>query len=66
MSGKYSLAWFPNGPQAIAEILHWLGFNEVKLHDQFKTNEHDNNRGRIEIIAAREKGRLKGLKGRLL
>lgn len=63
MSGVYEIAWFPNGPQAIAEILYWLGFVEVKLVRRIRKEK---GRGRFEVIAARAKGRLENLDGELL
>ncbi len=63
MSGVHEVAWFPNGPQAINEILRWLGFEEVKLVRRVRKEK---NRGRIEVIAARNSGRLDGLAGESL
>ena len=66
MSGVYEIAWFPNGPQAIAEILYWLGFVEVKLVRRIKKEKGQRGRGRFEVIGARSKGRLDNLEGDLL
>lgn len=63
MSGVYEIAWFPNGPQAIAEILCWLGFTEMKLVRRVKK---EGVRGRFEIVAARTKDRLANVEGEYL
>ena len=63
MSGVYNIAWYPNGPEAIYEILRWLGFEEMKLARKVKKEK---GRGRIEIIAARSKGRLANAPGELM
>lgn len=60
MSGVYELAWFPNNVSTLRQILLWLGFRSLK-----KTKDRINPAGRrrVEIIAAREKGRLEQLEG---
>ncbi len=60
MSGVYKLAWFPNGPEILAEILKWLGFRDMKL-----TRDVINHKGRrrLEIIAARSRNRLDAVPG---
>jgi len=63
MSGVHTLAWFPNGPEVLNEILTWLGFKEVKLTRDVR-NEHS--RRRVELVAARTAHRLDGLEGELL
>ena len=63
MSGVHRLAWFPNGPEILVEILKWLGFREMKLTKDVINHKK---RRRLGIFAAREKGRLDGLKGELL
>jgi SAM-dependent methyltransferase len=60
MSGIYRVAWFPNGPEAVNEILRWLGFKDVKL---VRRIQKEKNRGRIEVIAARDDGRLDHIDG---
>lgn len=60
MSGVYQLAWFPNSPLVLVEILTWLGFKEMKIT---KNRVNDQKRRRVEILAAREVGRLKNVKG---
>ena len=60
MSGVHRLAWFPNGPEILVEILKWLGFKEMKLTKDVINHK---NRRRLEIIAARETGRLSDLSG---
>lgn len=59
MSGVHGLAWFPTGPDVLAQILKWMGFAETRLVfwvDQ-KTNQ-PRQRGRLEIIASRREGML--------
>ena len=63
MSGVYNMAWLPNGPDTLNMILQWLGFKEIKLVRRIRK---DNNRERLEIIAARNEGRLSCLPGELL
>jgi len=62
MSGVHRLAWFPNSPEILVEILNWLGFAEMKVTKDVSNHK---NRNRTEIVAAREKGRLEGLEGEL-
>ncbi len=65
MSGVHGLKWYPTGPQVCADVLKWLGFEELKL--QFNCQQHDQPQlGRIEIIAAREPGMLKDLPGQYI
>ena len=61
MSGVHELAWFPNGPECMYELLRWLGFVEFKI--TLNISKRDMLRQRIEMIASREKGRLTGVKG---
>ena len=65
MSGVDGLSWFPTGPGVAADILKWLGFAEIKLvyNIQMPNLPH---LGRIHMIAAREKNRLKDIRGKLL
>lgn len=60
MSGVHELAWLPNSPEILFVILRWMGFEEAKL---VFTNTMPNNRRRIEVIAARELGRLDNVEG---
>ena len=61
MSGVHELSWFPNGKETLRDILLWMGFKDQKVT---MFNERKGNlRSRIEIVAAREKGRLSGLEG---
>lgn len=60
MSGVYRLAWFPNGPEILVEILKWLGFREMKLT---KDVINPKGRRRMEIIASRARNRLANLPG---
>jgi SAM-dependent methyltransferase len=61
MSGTYELAWFPNGVECMQALLTWLGFKEIKL---IRLVENPNNRIRMSIVAAREKGRLEHVEGK--
>ncbi len=63
MSGVYELAWFPNNPDTLKQILGWLGFVEMKLT---KDNINPAGRRRVEVIAARQKRRLEHLPGEYL
>lgn len=67
MSGVHGLKWYPTGPKVCADILKWLGFEEMKL--SFFREHRDNqdlSLGRLEIIAAREPGMLDNIEGELL
>ncbi len=64
MSGVHELAWFPNGPETLRDILLWLGFKEQKI--SMFNDKRDPPRSRIEIIAAREPGRLEQFDGERL
>ena len=61
MSGVHQLSWFPNGKESLRDILLWLGFKDLKV--TMLNERKDNFRSRIEIVAARESGRLKDLNG---
>lgn len=61
MSGVHELSWFPNGKETLRDILLWMGFKDQKV--TLLNNRNDCSRSRIEIVAAREKGRLSGLAG---
>ena len=63
MSGVYQLAWFPNGPECLKEILLWAGFKDIKLT---RATDNPAARMRIEIIASKTKGRLEKLEGESL
>lgn len=63
MSGVYRLAWFPNGPEVLVELLKWLGFREMKLT---KNEINPKNRRRMEVVASRQPGRLEELPGEWL
>lgn len=63
MSGVHEISWFPNGPECVQVLLHWLGFPEVKLT---KLVKNPNNRIRMSMVAAREKGRLENVRGDLM
>lgn len=61
MSGVHQLAWFPNSPEVMIEVLFWMGFKETKIT---KYRKGKNGRTRFEILAAREHGRLKKVAGK--
>jgi hypothetical protein len=61
MSGIYELAWFPNNPETLRQILGWAGFQEVKMIND--AVNPTSNRRRVKLMAAREKGRLTDLPG---
>ena len=61
MSGVYELAWLPNSPEALWRILQWLGFVEAKMTvDNISASS---GRRRVELLAARTKGRLENVRG---
>ena len=61
MSGVHEMSWFPNGPDCLHHLLRWLGFQEMKI--TLHIDKRDLLRQRIEMVAAREKGRLKNVEG---
>jgi hypothetical protein len=64
MSGVHELAWFPNGKETLRDILLWMDFKDLKVT---MLNEPQGKlRGRIEVIAGREKGRLENVEGESL
>ncbi|MEM9413639.1 MAG: methyltransferase domain-containing protein, partial [Planctomycetota bacterium] len=63
--GVSPMNWFPTGPGICGEILKSLGFEDLKL-TKIKQVKKRPERGRLEIIAARDKGRLKLLDGTAL
>lgn len=70
MSGVHELSWWPTSKETLRDILGWMGFNEMKV-TMFNEGKEVEIPGtpkasRIEIIAAREKGRLANLDGELL
>ncbi len=64
MSGVHELAWFPNGKETLRDILLWLGFKDLKVGMFNESNARK--RGRIEILAGREAGRLDNFVGESL
>lgn len=70
MSGVHHMAWVPTGPKVLRQLLAWLGFPETRivmwnqieaegiLRGVTRTVRH----GRIAIVAAREPGRLEGVR----
>ena len=61
MSGVHKLAWMPNSPEALALILGWMGFVDIKLMLDVKNEAYAGRR--IQLIASRTKGRLKSVYG---
>jgi SAM-dependent methyltransferase len=53
MSGVDRLAWLPTSERVVAEMLSWCGFGHHRL--LFREVYQGNGRGRIVILAAREK-----------
>ena len=60
--GIENMNWFPTGPGVCADILKSLGFEDVRL-TKVKQVQKRPDRGRLEIVAAREKGRLNSMWG---
>ena len=56
------LTWYPTGPNVCAELIRQLGFESIKL-TRFAQVKRRPTRGRLEIVAARDKDRLDGLDG---
>ena len=63
--GTDRMKWLPTGPGICGELIKNLGFEEVKLTFQKQIKARPE-RGRLEIVAARDKGRLSNLEGTLL
>jgi hypothetical protein len=64
MSGVYGLNWFPTGPDVMARILNWMGFEETRLTSWIASHTHEGEEfGRLQIAAARKPGRLDQLEG---
>ena len=62
MSGVYGLNWVPTGPRVMARILNWTGFPETRVTSWITSRTHEGERfGRLEIVGAREPGRLEQL-----
>lgn len=64
MSGVHSLSWLPNSQETLQVILNWMGFKELKVTTFLPMK--DSHRSRIEMIAAREIGRLANVDGESL
>lgn len=64
MSGVHELSWFPNGKETLRDILLWMDFKDLKV--TMFSEPKNKNRSRIEIVAAREKGRLSNIEGESL
>ena len=60
--GLENLAWFPTGPEVCTELIRSLGFDDLKLTSMKQVRKRPE-RGRLQIIAARDRGRLKDLTG---
>jgi len=54
MSGVYGLSWLPTGPDVLRRILRWLGFPATRLTFHKTDDDQAPNRGRLEILAARD------------
>ncbi len=63
--GIGQLSWYPTGPGVCAEIIRHLGFEEIKL-TKTKLTQADPTRGRLNIVAARERNRLGNLTGEIV
>ena len=63
--GTEKLKWLPTGPGVCSEIIKSLGFEEVKLTSQKQVRTRPE-RGRLEMVAARESNRLSKLPGQLI
>ncbi|MFK7765904.1 MAG: class I SAM-dependent methyltransferase [Mariniblastus sp.] len=61
MSGVHALAWLPNSPELLCNVLAWLGFKQIKL--TIDNVNPTSKRRRVELIASRNKGRLDNLAG---
>ena len=61
----HRLSWFPTGPKICVEMIRHLGFESIKLtrYNQVKRRP---TRGRLEIVAARDKGRLDEIDGEVI
>lgn len=57
MSGVHALSWMPSGPAVIAKMLFWLGFQDI-YHVRSWTYPDRPGYGRMEMLAARQPGRL--------
>lgn len=63
MSGVYGLNWLPTGPMVIERILHWMGFGETRVTSWVaRRGGRSDTRGRLQVIGARDSGRLAGVK----
>jgi tRNA (mo5U34)-methyltransferase len=59
MSGVYGLNWVPTGRDVMAQILNWMGFPETRLTSWVANRTYEGKQlGRLEIVGAREPGRL--------
>ncbi|RFP91125.1 class I SAM-dependent methyltransferase [Rhodobacteraceae bacterium 63075] len=59
MSGVDGISWLPSGPKVLRNILHWMGFEEVKTYYWVQNADSDGQgdctrTGRIAMAAARE------------
>jgi len=63
MTGVHGLAWWPSGPDLLAEILARFGFGETRevFWRQVKRGGAREHGGRCRIVAARSADTLKGL-----
>jgi len=62
MSGVYGLNWIPTGPRVLEGVLEWMGFPETRITQWIaKPGDPSGRQGRIQIVAARDPGRLSQL-----
>jgi tRNA (mo5U34)-methyltransferase len=69
MTGVHNLNWFPSGPNCLANILKWLGFPHMRIirwSKQVVNSRRPGDKartvGRISVVAAREKERVKAFR----
>lgn len=62
-TGIDNIGWYPTGTQVCTEMIRQLGFEHIKI-TSYKPVRSRPGKGRLEIVAARELGRLNGLPGR--
>jgi len=62
LSGVHGLSWLPTGPLVLKRLLRWLGFRAFRCTWWIQeTSGQGAGRGRLEVVAAREPGRLEDL-----
>jgi hypothetical protein len=58
MSGVHGLAWYPTGPQVVADILVWLGFSATCVMYWRQPDVSIRRFGRLRVVGARDESRL--------